>query len=35
MLDAAKSMAMTAVDLFINPQFIQEARTELDNYLEI
>jgi hypothetical protein len=34
MLDAAKAMAMTAIDLFTNPQFVQEARSELDNYLK-
>jgi amidohydrolase len=34
MLDAAKAMAMTAVDLFTNPQFVKEARSELDNYLQ-
>jgi amidohydrolase len=34
MLDAAKAMAMTAVDLFTNPQFVQKARSELDNYLQ-
>ena len=34
-LDAAKAMAMTAVDLFMNPQLVQNARSELDNYLKI
>ena len=34
MLDAAKAMAMTAVDLFTNPQLVQKARFELDNYLK-
>jgi len=34
MLDAAKAMAMTAVDLLMNPHLVHDARTELDNYLE-
>jgi amidohydrolase len=34
LLDAAKAMAMTAVELLINPQLIREARTELGNYLQ-
>ncbi len=34
LLDAAKSMAMTAVDLFMNPYLVHDARTELDKYLE-
>ena len=34
MMDAAKAMAMTAVDLFVNPQLVQKARSELDNYLQ-
>jgi amidohydrolase len=33
MLDAAKAMAMTAVDLYVNPHLVIEARTELENYL--
>jgi amidohydrolase len=33
MLDAAKSMAMTAIDLFMEPELLLEARKELDNYL--
>jgi metal-dependent amidase/aminoacylase/carboxypeptidase family protein len=33
MLDAAKAMAMTAVDLLMKPQLIHEARKELENYL--
>ena len=34
MLDAAKAMAMTAVDLLANPKLVREARTELDDYLQ-
>jgi len=34
MLDAAKAMAMTAVDLLFNPDLIKEARIELDTYLD-
>ena len=33
MMDAAKAMAMTAVDLLSNPSLHQKARTELDEYL--
>jgi amidohydrolase len=33
MLDAAKAMAMTAVDLLFNPSLLSTARTELDLYL--
>jgi amidohydrolase len=33
MLDAAKAMAMTMLDLFLNPRLIQEARAELEDYL--
>jgi amidohydrolase len=34
LMDAAKAMAMTAVDLLMNPELVQSARTELDNYLQ-
>jgi metal-dependent amidase/aminoacylase/carboxypeptidase family protein len=34
LLDAAKAMAMTAVDLLMNPQWVRAARSELDNYLQ-
>lgn len=34
LLDAAKAMAMTAVDIFMNPHLVHEARSELDKYLE-
>ena len=33
MLDAAKAMAMTAVDLLMKPHLVREAREELENYL--
>ena len=33
MLDAAKAMAMTAVDLLFNPDLLKDARLELDAYL--
>lgn len=32
-LDAAKAMAMTAVDIMDNPSLLQQARAELDEYL--
>jgi hypothetical protein len=32
-LDAAKAMAMTAVDLIDNPSLLEQARAELDTYL--
>ena len=34
LLDAAQAMAMTAVDLLMNPKLVRDARTELDNYLQ-
>jgi metal-dependent amidase/aminoacylase/carboxypeptidase family protein len=34
MLDAAKAIAMTVVDLLSNPSLLQKAREELDNNLE-
>jgi amidohydrolase len=34
MLDAAKAMAMTAVDLLFNPDLLKGARMELDTYLD-
>ena len=34
MLDAAKAMAMTAVDLFFDPTLLVKAREELDSYLQ-
>jgi metal-dependent amidase/aminoacylase/carboxypeptidase family protein len=33
MLDAAKAMAMTALDLIFDPSLITKARAELENYL--
>jgi amidohydrolase len=33
MLDAAKALAMTAIDLFMAPELLQKARQELDGYL--
>ena len=34
LLDAAQAMAMTAVDLLMNPQLARDARSELDQYLQ-
>lgn len=34
LLDAAKAMAMTAVDLLLKPHLVHEARHELDQYLK-
>jgi hypothetical protein len=34
LLDAAKAMAMTAVDLLLDPTLIRAARVDLDNYLQ-
>jgi len=34
LLDGAKAMAMTAIDLLMKPQLVQKARTELDHYLQ-
>jgi amidohydrolase len=34
LLDGAKAMAMTAIDLLTNPELVREARTELDHYLQ-
>jgi hypothetical protein len=33
LLDAAKAMAMTAVDLLVDPTLLNTARAELDAYL--
>lgn len=35
MLDAAKSLAMTAVDFLYQPSLLEQARSELDTYLEL